>query len=222
MNNHQKGGARGAQYGILIERLFASRSNGQLSTLQKTDVMDGQLHGHSIKNTRRCPNSRLEARSYSNIDKLPFPDLFHDWKLVRQEKSNQDEKTVCENIVRILNQDRNTHQLLTHILTNHESGLDRFTVYDNRTEIQPEDQSGQFRCFDMKHVLQFLSDHITWKTVKSTKYYNIHGFLKGFTPISMSIGHGSPRRQLILFDLRNTQKQLDFWVSQGLQPIDII
>lgn len=222
MNNYQKGGSRGARFGLMIENVFATRSGGKISKLQKTDVVDQDLIGHSIKNTRSSPNSRIEARSYSTIDTLPFAFYFQDFIQVRQNNLKHQEKIVCERLANILNQNNNTLQLFTKIFTNYEPGLKKFTVYDNRTETSPENLTGRFRCFEMHKVIQFLSENITWKVVKGRAHYNINGYLNDFRPISVSIGLGSPSRKLLLFTLNNIQKQLDFWEAVGFRPKDIM
>ena len=206
-------GQRGALYGLAIEREFARRCGGTVSTAMKTDVVDSEGSGHSIKNTRRSSSVRLLAKSYATI-----PDSWaclRAYAAARESGDDDAEKLACEGVVQGLRDRDMSREFWTQVVSGGEAALEFFTVYDNRTEAKPEDMSGQFRSFRVSDIVCRLAENAVW-SISKRKHWSIRAHMPGFRPIAATISLGSSKRRLLLFTLCHVQRWLDWCEKEGL------
>ena len=211
-------GSRGARFGLLVEREFAHRCNGRCVSDLKTDVLDADGVGHSVKSTRRARGARLLAKSYNCI-----PD---EWSVLKRYTAAREsgdtgaECVACYELVSLLKDHIRARDLWKTVITGGEPCLTRLTVYDNRGEREPEDLSAPFRSYHIPDVIRVLTTDVVW-TVRTRKRISLAGHVPWFTSKAVSVALGSAKRRLLLFTLENVQKLLDAAESAGkLKRVD--
>ena len=214
--NRKLGGKRGADFGLSLEKEFASRINGQVVRNLKTDVIDPNNKGHSIKNSRKS-NPRWLSKSYNCITKTNS--LFYKYIQARENNDKEEEKRICIKIAENLNNSQCSKNLLKKVMTGNEANLVYLTCYDNRTENTLEDQTGNYRSFKFADIIEFYVKNLQWKAVLGNKHYNIIAKLPNFNKKAMSICLGSKKRRLLLFNFDNIQTQLDHWEKCNIPMI---
>lgn len=217
--NRQIGGKRGADFGLSLEKEFAQRTNGRVLKNVKTDVIDSNNHGHSIKNSRKS-NPRWLAKSYNCVTKTHFIfSLFYKYIKARKEENIEEEKDACIVIANHMNDPNFSKKILLEVMTGNEPNLTYLTCYDNRTENKVEDRTGKYRSFKFSDIIDYYVKNLKWEVVLGRKYYNIIAKLPIFDKKAMSICLGSKTRKLLLFNFDNIQLQLDYWEKCNIPMI---
>lgn len=213
----QRGGREGATFGLALEDVFASRTDGiRHRGSQKKDVSDGTGMGHSIKNTRSSASCRWVAKSYSCISDDGIFSPFRRYTDARQKEDPVAEGEACAEIADSMKDPVTAEILLRSFLTGNDSSLTRITVYDNRTEETVEDFTGTFRSFEFSDVIAYYLNNLSWKPHFGKKHWSVVGTLPGFSSQAMVIELGSTKRKVLLCSFKNVQTQLDHWVDRGI------
>ena len=218
--NRKSGGKRGAKFGLSLEKEFAQRTNGRVLKNVKTDVIDSNNDGHSIKNSRKS-NPRWLAKSYSCINETDEHfSIFLPYIEARKNNDKKKEEQACITIANQMNNPEFSKVLLKTVMTGNEHNLKYLTCYDNRTEIKPEDYTGNYRSFNFSNIIDYYIKNFKWKAVFGKKHWNIVAKLPNFNKKAMSICLGSQKRKLLLFNFDNIQSQLDYFEKCKMNVIN--
>lgn len=218
-NNYQKGGRLGALHGSIVEKNLAKRLNGKVigGLGDKADVQEVNGRGHSVKSHRRSKDSRIETKSYSTCyQKYPEIVPYHD---ARENCDLEGERESAISIAKLLNSDRDRlKELFYQIFTGDDSNMELLTVYHPTSKDSTNNLMGSYRSYEVSTLIEHLVTHLTWEAKAGNKHWSINARIPGFKPIAFTISLGSKKRRIVLFTLKNVQKQMQFYEQQGHVP----